>query len=539
MERPKILIVDDRIENLISLEMILLECDVDVVKATSGMEGLRKTMQDDFALAILDVQMPGMDGYETLSLIRKRVKTKYLPVIFVSAIHQSDLHIIKGIETGAVDFIPKPIIPEILIGKVRIFLELHSQKQKLTTLLKELGDKNKQLEIQTQKAEDATHAKAMFLANMSHEIRTPLNGIIGISKALEETNLDDTQKELTEIITTSGENLANIINDILDFSKIESGQVVMEYIEFTLNKVLNTIASLLRFNSEKKGLDLIVEIDDKIPNWLIGDPYRLNQIITNLANNAIKFTEKGFVKISVELIKKDNNKTDLIFKVTDTGIGISKEGKDKLFKEFSQTDSSTTRKYGGTGLGLAISRNLTTLMKGDIGVNSEVGKGSEFWLKLSFDYLNETSNKMEKPIAEKVVTNNDSENQKKIKVLYAEDNLINQRVTSMLLQKMKITCDIANDGLEALEMYKSNQYDLILMDMQMPKLDGIQATEKIREYEKNDANVKPVYIVAVTANTFSSEKQKCMEAGMNNFISKPFKENELSQIIQNVKKQLN
>jgi len=242
MDKPKVLIVDDLIENLISLEMILESFDITLVRAMSGMEALRQTLNEDFALAILDVQMPGMDGYETLSLMRKRKRTKYLPVIFVSAIHQSDLHIIKGIETGAVDFIPKPIIPEILIGKVRIFLDLYFQKQKLNHLLKQLEKNNKQLDVQRIKAENATRTKAMFLANMSHEIRTPLNGIIGISKILdEETNLNQRQKELTEILSASGENLLNIVNNILDFSKIESGQIQLENIEFEISDVIFSI----------------------------------------------------------------------------------------------------------------------------------------------------------------------------------------------------------------------------------------------------------------------------------------------------------
>lgn len=537
MVKPKILIIDDLEENLISLEMILSELDVEVVKATSGMEGLRKTMNDDFALAILDVQMPGMDGYETLSLMRKRTKTKYLPVIFVSAIHQSDLHIIKGIETGAVDFIPKPIIPEILIGKVRIFLELHAQKNMLKSLLTDLEGKNKELEIQTAKAEEATKAKAMFLANMSHEIRTPLNGIIGISKILTETDLDSKQKELTEIIVTSGENLSNIINDILDFSKIESGQLNLEKIEFSLSKNLNSIVSMLHVYSDKKGLELKAEIDKKIPDTLLGDPYRLTQIITNLANNAIKFTDKGSVTISVTPITKDTESIELLFKVTDTGIGITTEGREKLFKEFSQTDSSTTRKYGGTGLGLAISKNLTVLLGGEIGVNSEFGKGSEFWVKLKYEFPEnkKQTETMEITEIQKEETNREEKLQPgEITILYAEDNLINQKVTSMLLQRIGMNCDIANDGLEAVEMFKNKNYDLILMDMHMPKLSGIEATIKIREFEKSLNRKNSVYIVAVTANTFAEDKQKCLDAGMNNFISKPFKEAELHNIIKNV-----
>ncbi len=524
MEKPKILLVDDLVENLVSLEMVLSDFDVTFVRATSGMEALRKTLKDDFAMAILDVQMPGMDGYETLSLMRKRKKTKYLPVIFVSAIHQSDLHIIKGIETGAVDFIPKPIIPEILAGKVKIFLDLYFQKQELKDLLIKLEENNRELEIQKIKAEEATRVKAMFLANMSHEIRTPLNGIIGISKILEESGLKPNQKELTEIITSSGENLLSIINDILDFSKIESGQIRLENIEFNLTTIIGNIVKLLKFNADDKKLKLLVDIDKAIPETLIGDPYRLNQILTNLVNNAIKFTEKGSVKILVELVKSEAGKADLCFKVVDTGIGISKNGSKKLFKEFSQTESSTTRKYGGTGLGLAISRNLVSLMNGTIGVNSEPGNGSEFWFRLTFKY------REKQPVVEK---KEEPDIPGDIKILYAEDNPVNQRVTQLLLNQIGVKCDIAANGEKAFEMFRENQYDLILMDMQMPELDGIESTKKIRLYEKNKGITNPVFIIAVTANAFSEDKDKCLSAGMNDFISKPFKISELKKIIKN------
>jgi two-component system, sensor histidine kinase len=522
MEKPKILLVDDRTENLISLEMILADFDVTFIRATSGMEALRKTLNDEFALVILDVQMPGMDGYETLSLMRKRRKTKYLPVIFVSAIHQSDLHIVKGIETGAVDFIPKPIIPEVLIGKVRVFLDLYIQKEKLRQLLNNLEINNKELAIQREKAEEATRAKAMFLANMSHEIRTPLNGIIGIFKILEDTKLTEKQQELIQIITTSGENLMNIINDILDFSKIEAGQILLEKIELNIGEIISNAVKLLRFNAEEKGLKIHIHIDKDIPDCLIGDPLRLNQVLTNMINNAIKFTNKGSITISAEITEKTKEEVAVLFKITDTGIGISEEGKAKLFKEFSQTDDSTTRKYGGTGLGLAICRNLIHLMNGELGVESQLGKGTMFWFILKYPYKNKPSKKVE----EKITIPKD------LRILIAEDNAVNQRITQLLLHKIGVKCDIAHNGREAFEMFRENNYKLILMDMQMPELDGVESTRKIREYEKNYPEKKEVYIVAVTANAFSENREQCFQAGMNNFIIKPFKESELKNIIQ-------
>lgn len=525
MIKPKILLVDDLPENLISLEAILEDFEIDLVKATSGEEALKLSLKDEYALAILDVQMPGMNGYETLELMRQRKKTKYLPVIFVSAIHQSDLHIIKGIETGAVDFIPKPVIPDILKGKVRVFLDLYLQRKKLDDLLSQMEVANLNLKIAKGKAEEATHTKSMFLANMSHEIRTPLNGVMGLSKLLKKTSLNNEQKELVDIITTSGENLLLIINDILDFSKIESGQIQLEIIDFELKTLVNNVYQLMKFKAMENGISLNCSISDKIPALLSGDPLRISQILMNLVNNAIKFTHEGSVNIHIEPIDINGENIRLIFKVTDTGIGITPEGKELLFKEFSQTESSISREYGGTGLGLAISKNLVILMNGEIGVDSEWGKGSEFWFRLPMKEARNSNIEVKNEVHH--IPSN-------INILLAEDNRINQRVASLTLKQLEFECDIANNGREAYEMFKQHRYDLIFMDMQMPEVDGIQSTEMIREFERSTFIKYPCYIVAITANVMNEDKQLCLQAGMNNFLTKPFSENDLRNILMEV-----
>lgn len=529
MKRDKILIVDDREENLISLERILSDFDVEFVRASSGEDALKYTLKDEFAMAILDVQMPGMDGYETLELMRQRKKTKLLPVIFVSAIHQSDLHIIKGIETGAVDFIPKPIIPEVLKGKVSVFLDLYRQRKELDLLLVYLEKKNEELIIEKNKAEEATRSKSLFLANMSHEIRSPMNGILGLSKLLQQSQLDSEQKDMLDVMATSGENLIQIINDILDYSKIEAGQIEIENINFNIKKVTDTIFHLLNYKAIERDVNFKIVVDDIIPENLIGDSFRLNQVLMNLANNALKFTQNGSVTLSIKCIEKTSDQVSLFFSVKDTGIGISKDAQSKLFREFTQSNKSTTREYGGTGLGLAISKNLTQLMGGKIIVDSELGIGSEFMFELKFGY----KEKQENMVMDQNITLPSN-----LSILVAEDNPINQKVVTLTLRLMGLTCDIAKNGVEALEMYKKDRHRVILMDMQMPVLDGVSATEKIRSFEISETIEDPTYIVALTANAFVEDKQRCLEAGMNDFLSKPFKEDGLRKILNQASKSI-
>ena len=522
--RPKILIVDDKPENLIALEKVLEDLNVEFVRALSGNEGLARSLRGDIALAIVDIQMPGMDGYQMVSLLRQGPKTKHIPVIFVSAIYSDDLYIIKGLETGGIDFITKPIVPEILRGKVRLFLEMHQQRKQLEQLIEELRKTQQQLIEERDRAEAATRAKSLFLASMSHEIRTPLNGIIGIVNILKQTSDPDRIAEYLEIVEISADNLLSIINDILDFSKIESQQLELENIPFQPAVQIQNVIKLLHIKALEKGLYLRAELPSNIPECVMGDPVRFKQILINLVNNAIKFTEKGSVIISAFLRDLTPSHCIIYCEVKDTGIGITEEGKLRLFREFSQTDKSISRRFGGSGLGLAISKKLVEMMLGEIGVESEYGKGSTFWFTVTFSRCDKSV------LSLTTDTKTLIETQKPKNILLVEDNVINQKVALFALQKMGHFVDIAENGEVCLQKVKEKDYEVVLMDVQMPVMDGYEATRRIREWEKESGR-KPLRIIAMTANAEKSERTYCLSLGMDEYISKPFKPERLASVL--------
>lgn len=648
----KILLVDDRLENLLALEVTLANMNYELVKATSGKEALKILLKEqDFALILMDALMPIMDGFEAAEMIRQNEKLKYVPIIFLTAQMNAPEQIFKGYQAGAVDYMLKPLSPEILKAKVAVFVDIYrknnallSQETMLKVKMNQLAeaqwlahigswewdivtdkmewsdelyriyglnprdieatyenylkhihpDDRKNLEgiiqqainnyqpfnffhklvrkdgmvrvahsigkvikdsngkiikmtgtaqdITEQKqaeekalhlieeknkaereklvAEEATKSKQQFLANMSHEIRTPMNAIIGFTKVILKTDLNEKQKEYLNAIKTSGDSLIVLINDILDLAKVDSGKMSFEKIPFKLSATISSMLLLFDGKIKEKNLKLVREYDDSVPDVLLGDPVRLQQIILNLLSNAVKFTKEGKITVSVRLLEENTESASIEFSVADTGIGIPENKIGKIFENFQQATSKTARLFGGSGLGLSIVKQLVETQHGTISVKSKVGEGSIFSFILNFKKTNE---KMETETDQGLVLEDGVKN---IKVLVAEDVKMNQLLMQTVLEEFGFKTDLAENGKVAIEKLKKNEYDIVLMDIQMPEMDGFEATELIRR----DINSR-IPIIALTADVTSADVAKCKSVGMNDYISKPIDEKFLYNMI--------
>lgn len=408
---------------------------------------------------------------------------------------------------------------EILEIKSRELFEKNQALQKLSESLEsQVASRTQDLIAARDEALSAVRTKSEFLANMSHELRTPMNGVLGMLTLLQGTNLDDQQQDYLQVSKNSGELLLSVINDILDFSKIEAGKMDLESLVFEPRVLIRDVVAPLRFVAEEKGLELNVKVDSSIPSVIWGDPTRLKQIINNLLSNAIKFTEQGVVQIHV-LADAEYYQ----IRIKDSGLGMSEHHVSKIFEAFGQADSSITRTHGGTGLGLTITSSLVRMMKGDIQVESKLGAGSTFSVILPLKKANDDELNSLNEIKHGLFFSREP-------ILLVEDNLVNQRVALYLLEEANLNVTCANNGLEALKLLEDNNFSLILMDLQMPVMDGIEATKKIRMF---DSPIKDIPIIAMTAHASVEHIQECLEIGMNAHTTKPIDVDVLLSTISN------
>ncbi|MBI5165464.1 MAG: response regulator [Magnetospirillum sp.] len=489
-----ILVVDDSPDGL-ELMRNVLGTDYKVRVAISGDMALTLVHQNRPDLILLDIMMPGRDGYDTCRELKADPALAAIPVIFITALGEVEDEAL-GFEVGAVDYITKPISPPLVRARVATHLALHRQKV--------------ELEQAWRKAEEGGRAKAEFLAMMSHEIRTPLTGILGMVKLLMETRVDGQQAEYLQTVNYSGEALLAIVNDILDFSKIDAGKLRIERIPFDLHQSLEGVVSLMGSRGHEKGLTMGLAVGPDVPVRVLGDPLRLRQVLLNLVGNAVKFTASGGVTVGVSQVARDGDLSRLRFTVSDTGDGIDTGARDHLFAEFAQGDDSVSRRFGGTGLGLAICRRLVTLMEGIIAVDSVVGEGSTFWFEIPLTRLNTPAPPpaLDAPPAP----------ERPLSVLVAEDNPVNQKVVMALLSRRGHNVRVVADGAAAVSAAENGEFDVVLLDMHMPVLDGLAATRQIRALPGRRGRVP---VIAFTACAFEEDHQRCLAAGMNDFVSKP------------------
>lgn len=508
MDKVRILLVDDKKENLFSLRSLLESSQLEIFEAQTGMQALSLMVDHDFALAILDVQMPEMDGFELAELMRGTEKTRTIPIIFVTAASPGSGFAFKGYESGAVDFLYKPIDTLMLKSKVQVFVQMALQKR--------------QLHQAKLAAENANQLKSAFLANMSHELRTPLGALLGFAELLEDETLSTQDRnKYIETIKRNGKSLVHLIDDILDLSKIEAGYLAIDKEPLQLRTLVEEVLNLLKVSADQKGLSLRLHIASSVPQKIISDSKRLRQILTNIVGNALKFTDSGLIDLNITSEVLGENSSKVFIRVKDTGIGISPGAANKLFKPFIQADSSTIRKFGGTGLGLALSKKLATLMGGDVTLEeSQENEGSTFLISFVAMHAQEQSKKVQPPAVTNKATLPDNVLQD-LKILVVEDSVDNQTFIDIILSRRGAKLEFANNGIEGMDKALEWHPDIVILDIQMPVQDGYVTIKKLREHKFKAP------VMALTAHAMADEKEKCIGLGFDDFLSKPIDQHQL------------
>lgn len=636
MSPINILIVDDREENIIALEALLDRQDIRIFSTTSPNDALRIAWENPIAIALVDVQMPEMDGFELVQMLKANHKTKDILVIFVTAISKETKYAVKGFGTGAIDYLYKPLDPYITSAKVDAFIQLARNQaeireknvvlqnyavvvknsadiicsvdaqtlriqsinpaiekimaykdeevvgtsiiglamdedqqafgNKLGEIIKDnlqfvvaeyrfetfdkriiwvecrMSFRNKTIfinisDISPQKsfqeqlikskdaAEHAKKVKETFLANMSHELRTPVNGIIGLTSMIKKTPLDDQQMNMLNLLETSSQSLLGVINDVLDISKIEAGKFSIVRSANNLMQIVKAVHDLLKFKADEKNIDFLLDIPADLPKYILVDSLRLNQVLMNLLSNAIKFTERGYVKLKINVQEIEKDRVKLKFSVEDSGIGIPTDRLSTIFDSFEQAEDDTSAKYGGTGLGLTIVKKLIELKGGELTVSSQLGKGSIFSFINWYNLAKRPQQVEAESKNNKVLTPFTN-----LSILVAEDNMVNQFMLSKILKDWNVKVAIVDNGRKALDKLHENDYDLILMDTHMPEMSGYETAKTIRV--DFDEPKRSIPIISLSAASYDHEQQQAIASGMNDVLAKPFMPHELYEKIK-------
>ena len=520
-----ILLVDDNKDILYTLQLALEQEGVHVFTTTVTSEVMDLCISKDISIILLDVNMPEINGIELLSQLKNNPLTEQVMVILITGQSMSSEDTVNGLRLGAVDFLFKPLDLYITQAKINSLTTLLNYQREIQRKNIELENSQQELFLAVEHAKQSKALKENFLANMSHEIRTPLTAILGLSHLLK-TDTEQDKHHLLSLLEHTTQSLLALVNDILDSEKIDAGKIAINRIDVNIHNLIHNICDLMRPLALQKGLQLNCTIDPDIPGSIVADALRINQILTNLINNAIKFTEKGHIAVDLKVVGFFSSHVKLEIKVTDTGMGIAQESINKIFDRFEQADDKTWQNFGGTGLGLSIVKKLIELKGGTLDVQSEVGTGTTFTFTNLYK-LSAVETDSENSTSLKLAAYADSDD---VTILLAEDDIMNQMITTRILKAWNIKVDVAADGAQACEKLSAKDYDLILMDTHMPVMNGYEATRKIRDEMTGDKKTVP--IISFSASIMESDRAAAREAGVDAIISKPFKPADLYKKIR-------